>query len=471
MSASLWVFSLLWLVLATLQADAITATVSGVQCNPDKIITRDVVVIGGGSTGTYTAIRLLDSNKTVAVVEKQDRLGGHTQTYTDPVSGFTIDYGVIVFHNLTIVKDYFRRLNVSLSPADFATTGTTLYTDFRTGKVDSTYTPQNYEPGLAAYAEQVAKYPYVEDGFDLPYPVPADLLLPYANFTTKYGLQNFTNFLFSFAQGLGDLLAQPTLYVFKNFGSGLIKDLGTGLLTTALHDNSLLYEHATSELGDNVFLNSTILAVDRQGKGAQVLIQTRSGTVLIRAQKLVFTIPPKLDNLKNWDLSQTETTLFKQFGNSAYYTGVLRNTGIPDNVSSIVNIGADTLYNLPTLPGIYSVSQSGAPGLINVKFGSAYPLPDAEVEQAILASVKQLKFAGKNDSEPELAVFSSHTPFELTVPSKAIAAGFYKELYGLQSQRNTFYTGAAFHTHDSSLLWQFTEGLLPSITAALATVS
>jgi hypothetical protein len=62
-------------------------------------------------------------------------------------------------------------------------------------------------------------------------------------------------------------------------------------------------------------------------------------------------------------------------------------------------------------------------------------------------------------------MYSSHTPFELTVPPEAIADGFYKKLYSLQGCRHTFYTGAAFHTHDSSLLWQFTETLLPNITA------
>ena len=36
---------------------------------PDDIIIRDVCVIGGGSSGTYTATRLRDSNKSVVVLE------------------------------------------------------------------------------------------------------------------------------------------------------------------------------------------------------------------------------------------------------------------------------------------------------------------------------------------------------------------------------------------------------------------
>jgi len=38
---------------------------------PDDIITRDVCIIGGGSTGTYSAVRLSqDMGKSVVIVEK-----------------------------------------------------------------------------------------------------------------------------------------------------------------------------------------------------------------------------------------------------------------------------------------------------------------------------------------------------------------------------------------------------------------
>jgi hypothetical protein len=58
---------------------------------------------------------------------------------------------------------------------------------------------------------------------------------------------------------------------------------------------------------------------------------------------------------------------------------------------------------------------------------------------------------------------SSHSPFELTVSPDDIAGGFYRQVNALQGHRHTYYNGGAFHTHDSSLLWQFTEGLLPRI--------
>jgi len=54
------------------------AEISADSVAADAIITRDVVVIGGGATGTYAAIRLRDLGKSVVVVETNDRLGGHT---------------------------------------------------------------------------------------------------------------------------------------------------------------------------------------------------------------------------------------------------------------------------------------------------------------------------------------------------------------------------------------------------------
>ena len=55
------------------------------------VIRRDVCVIGGGSAGTYAAVRLGDLGASVVVVEAKGRLGGHCETYHDPATGGTID--------------------------------------------------------------------------------------------------------------------------------------------------------------------------------------------------------------------------------------------------------------------------------------------------------------------------------------------------------------------------------------------
>ncbi len=441
--------------------------VSSIDQSVLPIITRDVAVIGGGSTGTYSAIRLRDLGQSVVVVETADRLGGHTHTYTDPATSAKVDIGVVVWHDLDIVKNYFARFDVPLEKASFGGAGqVSKYVDYRTGKEVTGYTPSDPTAGLGAYAAQLAQYPYLEAGFDLPDPIPADLLLPFGDFVKKYAVDSAVHTIFNFGQGLGNLLAQPTLYVFKNFGLDILRNLQVGFLTTARHNNSELYEKARTELGADALLNSCVLATQRDASGyVRVLVRTPSGFKVIRAKKLLLTIPPKLDNLVGFDLDSTERSLFAQFNNSAYYTGLLRGTGIPDNVS-VDNIGANTPYQLPSLPGVYSISPTGVPGLHSVKYGSPVQLPVAQVKADILAAVKRLRTAGTiPTTTPDFAVFASHSPFELTVPTAAIKAGFYRKLYALQGRNRTYYTGAAFHTHDSSLLWQFTEALLPRLTA------
>lgn len=132
----------------------------------------------------------------------------------------------------------------------------------------------------------------------------------------------------------------------------------------------------------------------------------------------------------------------------------------------MLDIGVDTLYNLPALPGVYSFQQSGVLGLINVKLGSVHGISDEEVKETILSTVQRLPIPHKEPSNPEFEAYSSHTPFEPVVPASATAAELYKEPYGLQRQRHTYYTGATFNMHSSPPLWQFAEALLPNITAA-----
>lgn len=79
------------------------------------VISRDVLIIGGGSSGTYSALRLRDLGKSVAVVEAKGLLGGHTETWTDPVSRGKVELGVIIFHDNELVRKYFGRYQIPLT--------------------------------------------------------------------------------------------------------------------------------------------------------------------------------------------------------------------------------------------------------------------------------------------------------------------------------------------------------------------
>ena len=435
------------------------------------IIARDICVIGGGSSGTYAAVRLRDMNQSIVIVEREDRLGGNTQTYTDPTTQIKIDIGVQVFHNTTIVTNYFARFGIPLTTAELTTPGaTTEYIDFRTGAIVNGYSSIDPTSAFGAYAAQLANHPYLSSGLELPNPVPSDLVMPFGEFIAKYDISAAVSTIFGFAEGIGDLLSIPSLYVMKLIGLSTLEAIETGFLTTAAHDNSAIYREIQSLLlsTDALLLQSHIIATDRTNCSdgfVKIAVSTPSGPKLIKAKKVVVAIPPTLANLASFDLDPTEHSLFQQFHTTGYYTGLLRNSGIPDNVS-LANTDANTLYNLPVLPGVYTISPTGVPGLHIFQYGSDTPLSNEQVKADILDSLQRLARTGMiNMTAPEFAVFSGHVPFEFTVSADAIDNGFYDKLNALQSCRKTFYTGATFDTQDSSLLWEFTEALLPLIVA------
>ena len=222
---------------------------------PSSIITRDVCIIGGGSSGTYAAIALRDQGKTVAVIEAQSVLGGHTITYTDPATNTKIDYGVVVFGNTSTVTSYFDRFDIPLTTGTGAVgSPNNYYVDFRTGKNVTDYVPADPTGAFGAYGAQLANYPFLNTpGWHLPDPVPADLLLPFGDFVDKYQLGDAVFIINQFAQGFGDVLTIPTLYILKYFGQGVLQGAQTGFLTTARHNNGELYEKARAELGGRLY--------------------------------------------------------------------------------------------------------------------------------------------------------------------------------------------------------------------------
>ena len=441
---------------------------------PCEVIERDVCVLGGGSSGTFTAVRLRDSGKSVVVLERKDRLGGHCETYTDPATGIPVDYGVVVFHNLPVVTSFFARFDVPLITLP-AGGGSNAYYDYRTGRQVAGYAPPSpaeLGQAITTYYEYLltlkATYYDLDSGFDLPLPVPPDLLLPFGDFVTKYSLQALVPTIFMFGEGLGNLLQMPTVYVLKNFSAQVVSSILAGQFLASPTGNSQVYEKATQFLGDDVLFNSTLQRVERHHDGVTIYADTLEGPRVIRCKKLVVTCPPTLQNLQAFDLDSHESSTLSRFRSNFYWTSLVTLENFPAGIE-IDNRGANTLYNLPPLPAVYAVSPTQIPGLYDVKYGSPTYVSDAEVRERIIADVHRLNDPQTFPKPPRLTAFktfSAHNPFELHVTSNEIAGGFYTALESLQGRNHTFYNGAAFHTHDSSLLWQFTnDHVLPLILA------
>ena len=432
-----------------------------------RSITRDVCVIGGGSGGTYAAVRLRQMGKSVAIVEKAGELGGHTNTYEDPATGATYDYGVQVFVDRPVVRDYFATLDVPLQTFLFSSLGTSERIDFTTGERVE-LADQDPSAGLQRYAAQLAKYPFLFPGFDLPDPIPEDLLLPFRDFATKYELGGAAvRVIASVCQGVGEFLDTLTIYIMKYFDLGVLQGSTNGFLQSANNNNSALYRNAEALFGSDVFLDSQIVAVRRPRVASSrnpnlIIVKNPSGFTVIRAEKIVVAFPQLIDKLDSFDLDRKEREVFSRFDNSAYYTTLLKNTNLPEGLS-ILAAGADEQFNTPAIPGPNSFNPTGITGLFNLFYTTEKGLPDDQVKQSITADILRLQNSGFDPTEPEFEVFEAHVPFQLVVSAEEIAGGFYNRLNSLQGYRKTYYTGAALSAHASSTVWQFTEMILPQI--------
>ncbi|KAL0930694.1 flavin-containing superfamily Amine oxidase [Colletotrichum truncatum] len=431
---------------------------------PDEVIRRDVAIIGGGSSGTYSAIRLKDSGKNVVVVEAKDVLGGHTETYFDEATGRYHDYGVVALANDSIVNPYLERLGIPMIPVPTGGPSLkTVYFDFEQQQLLSNYTPDIDAEALLRWSEAVAQYPFLEEGGleNVPVPVPEDLLLPLDEFLEKNGIGDPEFLHHDYNQGVGDPLRQTTLYAAKLMNARTFEWITNGWLTHANGNNHDIYDKALEVLGDDALLGTRVISMDRSGDLVRVLVQTPSGIKLIEAEKLLVTIPLFPYNLEGFDLSPDESQLFSQFNATGYYTAILRNTGLSNDIR-VNNIGSKNPYQLRKFPGAYAYRPAGIDGLFDVTLGSQGFLPDAYVKSIVVDDLKSLQEAGVISKDvdvekTEFVRYAAHNPFTPTVSAENIRNGFYKKLFSLQGQRHTYYTGGSWSIQDSSGLWRFTE--------------
>ncbi|KAL2203775.1 putative FAD dependent oxidoreductase [Sarocladium strictum] len=416
-------------------ADAASSDFDASKFKPEDIIERDVAVIGGGSSSTYAAIAVKDAGKSVIVVEKKARMGGHASTYTDAETNKAVDMGIIIFHNITEVRDFYDRFDLPLSPSD-SFLNPALHFDFRTGKeVTPAFqsTPEEMMAAFGRYMEVYNKYPELMNGTLLPDPVPKELYQPFGDLIEEHELH----------------AAVPPMY-FYNPGVGNIP---------VSRNVSEIFAKAEAELlsDSSVLLSSVVTKADRPENDSDVklVVHTPEGSELIIAKKLIIAIPPKLDYLAPFDLSKQESSLFCKYINSGYYVGVLAKSGFTDDAAITSSVAGNTVFQFPNLPAAYSFAGSPIPGLQLVTYATeqtsrSEPMTDDEVMSEVIASVKRLQKENPDlyeDTEPEFVDFHSHAPYSLQVRAEDIKNGFYDKL---------------------SLLWKYTKDhVIPEVLAGL----
>ncbi|KAL6231379.1 hypothetical protein BDW75DRAFT_247927 [Aspergillus navahoensis] len=451
------------------------STTAAAAFKAQDTIDRDVVILGGGATGTYAAVQLREQGHTVALVEQKSRLGGHAETLYLP-DGKYVNYGVEGYFNNEITKDFFAQLDVDYEPL-LPGTILTQYVNFRTGeRVLPGSEPLTTVAAALLYRGAIEQFSYLAEGlYDLPEEVPEILLRPFREFVDKHALWGAVDLIFTFAENVGNMLDRPTLYVIQYFGIPHIDALLNGGYIRPKNGTDVLFDKAANYIDEanNIFYDSTAIQTTRDDDGVEVIIRNaRTGTEkLIRAKKLLIAFPPVLDKLPGFDLTEQESTLFAKWTYMNYYAAVVTNTAIPDNFNILNTDPSNQPGSLPTTPFNWALEYSGAPGYFMNKIVGEANLTEAEARALVINEVKRMSSAGTfkitDGQEPEIAAFASHSPETLMVSVEDIKGGFYKKLYGLQGQASTFYTGYTFCTDYSTVLWNYTSGIVDQIVKGL----
>ncbi|CBY01593.1 hypothetical protein IAQ61_003410 [Plenodomus lingam] len=425
----------------------------------------DVVILGGGATGTYTALKLMDKKKSFAVVEISDKLGGHVETFIDPTSHRPIDYGVQAYISNDQTKEFFGRFNTPMINATLSPFPSKIV-DFNSGIMPPNATavnPTDLIGPLAGYLFNTIGFQGIAEGaYDLPSPVPADLYMPFGAFVAKHNLTEVLQVVWIFAHGVGNLLETPTLYVLQNFGAPHLLGLSAGYLATAAPGGlQEVYDKAAAALSKSILFSSKITKTTRSSSGVTVEVQTPNGPKVIKAKKLLVTIPPTLENLEGFDLTSAETASFSQWQRIPYFVGVIHNTGLPD-LTSFYNVDLTKPTFLPEDKFVWRIETVGVPGYLTVKVVGE---PDSDKAKKMVSDV--VARIGKNygvETKTEFAAWGEHKNLQLHVEPTAIMNGFYADLYKRQGERSTYYAGNALASDYSPLLWAFVDKhIMPSL--------
>lgn len=452
-----------------LKALSLLPLVAATECtgrSEVETITTDVLVIGGGSSGSYAAVQLHDLNKTVAVVERTGKLGGHADSYYGP-NGSVYNVGVQIFYDIPVVTDYFNRHGVPLFTTPTNSTSSTINADFSLGVAAPAANVSTTEIGIAIqrYAEYLAaNFSTVYPGYYLPDPVPEDLYLPWGDFMSKYNLGAIANLINTYIQP-AEAWKEPALFPLKLLSLDPLQGITSGFKVT--RDVNDLYRSAASILGESVLYNSTVTNLRRSDSGVEAVVQTPSGVQRIVAKKLLVTTPPVTENFEGWDLVDEETQLFNKFISQQYYAGVIRHAGLPQ--ATLQNVDFTAPFNIPVLPALFNVVPTGFQDNTSVIYYTAHERIEPEAAKAdTVATLERLAAGGViGESETEFLALYDHPHVRMYVDAEDVRDGFYSRLYALQGQRNTYWTGAAWVTQASSPIWDFTKSVVLDLVAEL----
>ncbi|EFX05119.1 FAD dependent oxidoreductase superfamily [Grosmannia clavigera kw1407] len=457
-------------------------SVTSSSCGSDQTISRDVVVVGGGASGSHAAVWLRDNGMSVVLVEKDSLLGGHTKYYTDPVSNETLNIGVQAWMQYESAYDFPTRMNVSTSGSMKFTTNTNAFIDFKTGLPVPNYAAPSSTDEYAAlgvYLNLLEKYQDMllpgYDNFPNASSIPEDLSMPFGEFVVKYGIEAAVPQLWdSTDQGLGDTMNVSTMWVMQASTTPEAKAL-LGTAAAAVPASGRLwdlYESVQNFLGSDVLYSTLVTESTRSDTNVTLkTINTVTGEVTcIEAKRLLMAIQPTPENLLPFDIDASEKAVFSQFQFSTLYAGILRHPSLQVNTSYNDRSAApgSTNYTVfPVYPQLGFLTYIG--GTEDLFHFTAVGTEDYDAERmkALIAqSIDNMIVAGtipKTDGTLTFSYFADHGKMHPRLTAEVLKTGLIQEQLALQGHRSTWYTGGAFAAPFSTILWEFNKELLPNV--------
>ncbi|KAF7163032.1 hypothetical protein CNMCM5623_008052 [Aspergillus felis] len=451
-----------------------------------NILFKDVVVVGGGASGAYAAVRLRDDfGKSVALIEKQSILGGMVDSYVDPKTSVPYDYGVKIFIDAGNATGFFERFGIAMGNSTNPTV-TTEYIDFRTGGVVDFQLPSATDQfaAMAKFLEVVEPWEHLMQpgyyNFPKPDAIPEDLLISFGDFITKHGIEDAVPLIYeSTGLGLGNMTQETTMFVLQSFGAPMARAMlgKQGMFVPASGRNQDLYDAVGKHLGDDVLYSSAVVHSRRTESGVFLTVKnSNTGQItLITARRLLLAIEPTKGNMAPFDLDDNERMILSKFTYTNEYTGLVNNSAFVTNYSYFnlpASAAPDNYLALPDPSFTARIDYLGGDNLFRVTIIGDDTLNPAGAKQLVQKDFDTLRKAGQLDAKEGEQVswvdFSTHGPMHARVSVADLKDGFYQKLYVLQGGRSTWWTGGAFSVNFQTTLWQYDELLFPEILKGLS---
>jgi hypothetical protein len=411
--------------------------------------------------------------------------GGMVNTYIDPKTGTPYDFGVETFLDIGNASAFFERFGVERAAVTQANT-TTQYIDFNSGHPVNLSLPSSNAQiaAMEKFLEVVKPWTnYLQPGywnFPVPEDIPEDFLIPYGEFITKYGLEDAIPIIYeSTGLGLGNMTQETTMFVLQAFGTYMAEAI-VGEVDSyhpATGGNQALYNAIEQDLGDDVLYNSTVLHSSRTDSGVLLTVQNHiSGSkTLIHARQLLIAIEPTTMSTAALDLDTNEKKVLSKFTYTREYSGIVNNSAFVAPMS-YANMAAgaapDNYLILPDSSFTNTISYMGSNNLFHVIIVGNNTLDERGAKALLQENFETLLKAGRlgesyKGQQINWVDFSVHGPMHARVSPEDVQAGFFQQLYALQGQRSTWWTGGAFACNFQTTLWEFDETLIPNIIANL----